>query len=238
MSAPSQHPPSSQSSNPLNLDQQPDINNDLAPENGGHDDKEDDTGDLPMSMSASVMLTHLPKDASQALKEVEEIDDRKGMFEQAFRILASSSSTGRHAHRSVPDRMMGFLPTSGTPFHPYRRSLSPVQSRRRSVLPSPLSRRALTDLSFPTPVSVRFQPIGSAPILKQRVFKISASSRFSVVLNFLRKKLAIKDGDGLFLYVNSVFAPGLDEGVGNLFRVRLCFCGSCIVFYSTWLEGT
>ena len=59
-------------------------------------------------------------------------------------------------------------------------------------------------------------------MLKQRVFKISASSRFSVVLSFLRKKLGVKDGDGLFCYVNSVFAPGLDEGVGNLYRVR-CF---------------
>ncbi|KAL2426301.1 Ubiquitin-like protein ATG12 [Exophiala dermatitidis] len=103
-------------------------------------------GDLPMSMTASVILTNLPKDAGQALKEVDEIDNHK--------------------------------------------------------------------------VSVRFQPIGSAPILKQRLFKISASSKFSVVLNFLRKKLGIKEGDGLFLYVNSVFAPGLDEGVGNLFRVQ------------------
>lgn len=66
---------------------------------------------------------------------------------------------------------------------------------------------------------MRLQPIGSAPILKQKVFKISASSRFSVVLNFLRKKVGVREGDGLFLYVNSVFAPGLDEGVGNLFRV-------------------
>jgi ubiquitin-like protein ATG12 len=66
---------------------------------------------------------------------------------------------------------------------------------------------------------VRFQALGSAPILKQKVFKISASSRFSVVLKFLRKKVGVRDGDGLFCYVNSVFAPGLDEGVGNLFRV-------------------
>ncbi|EXJ72821.1 autophagy-like protein 12 [Cladophialophora psammophila CBS 110553] len=118
-------------------------------DSGNGSNGEDDSGpggDLPMSMTASVMLTNLPKDASQALKEAEEIDDRK--------------------------------------------------------------------------VSVRFQPIGSAPILKQRVFKISASSKFSVVLNFLRKKVGVKEGDGLFCYVNSVFAPGLDEGVGNLYRVR------------------
>jgi ubiquitin-like protein ATG12 len=35
-------------------------------------------GDLPMSMMASVILTNLPKDASQALKDVEEIDNFKG----------------------------------------------------------------------------------------------------------------------------------------------------------------
>lgn len=84
-------------------------------------------------------------------------------------------------------------------------------------------------------VSVRFQPIGSAPILKQKVFKISASSRFSVVLNFLRKKVGVREGDGLFLYVNSVFAPGLDEGVGNLFRV--CSSSSCIDVLSVGLSG-
>ncbi|OAP58260.1 hypothetical protein AYL99_07350 [Fonsecaea erecta] len=145
---------------------QPDTNTEPATkaadnDNDGGSSSEDDTGaggDLPMSMTASVMLTHLPKDASQALKEVEEIDDRK--------------------------------------------------------------------------VSVRFQPVGAAPILKQRVFKISASSKFSVVLNFLRKKVGVKEGDGLFCYVNSVFAPGLDEGVGNLYR---CFKvdDQLIVSYST-----
>lgn len=30
-------------------------------------------------------------------------------------------------------------------------------------------------------------------------------------------------GGGVFCYVNSVFAPGLDEGVGGLWRVSLCF---------------
>lgn len=37
-----------------------------------------DTGDLPMSMSASVILTNLPKDASHALALVDELDDFKG----------------------------------------------------------------------------------------------------------------------------------------------------------------
>jgi hypothetical protein len=52
-------------------------------------------------------------------------------------------------------------------------------------------------------------------------------------VNFLRKKLDCKPADSVFLYVNSVFAPGLDEGVGGLFRVcvlffRICL-GSCLV---------
>lgn len=64
------------------LDEQPDINTDIAgrTDNDNEDDQENETqpGDLPMSMTASVILTNLPKDASQALREVEEIDDRKG----------------------------------------------------------------------------------------------------------------------------------------------------------------
>lgn len=39
------------------------------------------------------------------------------------------------------------------------------------------------------------------------------------MVKFIRKKLGLKDHEGVFCYVNSVFAPGLDEGVGNLWRV-------------------
>ncbi|ERF76529.1 Ubiquitin-like protein ATG12 [Endocarpon pusillum Z07020] len=106
---------------------------------------EDPGVDLPMTMSASVILTNLPRDASQALSEVEALDKGK--------------------------------------------------------------------------VTVRFKPVGSAPILRTLVFKISASMKFETVVNFLRKKLDCKPTDSVFLYVNSVFAPGLDEGLGNLFRV-------------------
>ncbi|KAJ5889185.1 Autophagy-related protein 12 [Penicillium tannophilum] len=102
--------------------------------------------DLPMNMTASVMLTGLPRDAHQALADVEHIDNHK--------------------------------------------------------------------------VTVRFQPLPSAPMLKTRVFKVSASQKFETVVKFLRKKLDCKDTDSVFCYVNSVFAPGLDEGVGGLWR---CF---------------
>ncbi|KAG7007627.1 3-methyl-2-oxobutanoate hydroxymethyltransferase [Physcia stellaris] len=91
------------------------------------------------------------------------------------------------------------------------------------------------EASVPKKVTIRFQPIGSAPHLKQRIFKISSSNNFSTVVNFLRKKLfdpKVKSeagegkaggngqgGGSVFCYVNSVFAPGLDEGVGGLWRV-------------------
>jgi ubiquitin-like protein ATG12 len=68
-------------------------------------------------------------------------------------------------------------------------------------------------------VPIHFKAVGSAPILRQKVFKVSASQKFETVVNFLRKKLDCKPADSVFLYVNSVFAPGLDEGVGNLYRV-------------------
>ncbi|KAI1906302.1 Ubiquitin-like protein [Ophidiomyces ophidiicola] len=102
--------------------------------------------DLPLTMTASVILTSLPKDAHQALADVEAIDAGK--------------------------------------------------------------------------VTVRFQPLPSAPILRTRVFKISASQKFETVVRFLRKKLDCKESDSVFCYVNSVFAPGLDESVGGLWR---CF---------------
>lgn len=79
-----------------------------------------------------------------------------------------------------------------------------------------------SDIAAPltVPVTVRFQPLPSAPILKNRVFKVSATQKFETVVKFLRKKLDCKDTDSVFCYVNSVFAPGLDEGVGGLWRVR------------------
>jgi hypothetical protein len=38
-------------------------------------------------------------------------------------------------------------------------------------------------------------------------------------LAFKLSKLDCKDTDSVFCYVNSVFAPGLDEGMGGLWRV-------------------
>jgi ubiquitin-like protein ATG12 len=41
---------------------------------------EDHGVDLPMSMMASVILTNLPRDATQALADVEVLDNKKGQW--------------------------------------------------------------------------------------------------------------------------------------------------------------
>lgn len=105
--------------------------------------------DLPLTMTASLVLTHLPRDATAALAEV------------------------------------------GTTF---------AQEK----------------------VVVRFKPVGgSAPPLPARRERstISATSKFEAVVAYLRRTLKVKETESLFLYVNSTFAPALDEVVGNLWRV-------------------
>ncbi|KAH9864423.1 Ubiquitin-like protein, partial [Plenodomus biglobosus] len=69
-------------------------------------------------------------------------------------------------------------------------------------------------------VTIRLQPIGSAPHLTQRVFKLSSTQRFDTIVRFLRKRLGLAQHQSVFCYVGNVFAPGLDEGVGNLW---MCF---------------
>ncbi|KAJ4371371.1 Ubiquitin-like protein [Neocucurbitaria cava] len=73
-------------------------------------------------------------------------------------------------------------------------------------------------------ITVRLQPIGSAPQLNQRVFRLSANQQFVTIVRFLRKKLGVLQHESVFCYVGSVFSPALDEGVGNLWTVsKACF---------------
>ncbi|KAI9751652.1 MAG: Ubiquitin-like protein [Chaenotheca gracillima] len=117
---------------------------------GPEDPVEEEPHDVPLTMSASVVLESLPRDAQTALE------------------LAARSWD------------------------------HPSQGRK---------------------VTVRFKAVGSAPILRTQVYKISASQRFETVVNFLRKNLKCGPTQSVFCYVNSVFAPALDEGVGALWRV-------------------
>jgi ubiquitin-like protein ATG12 len=66
-------------------------------------------------------------------------------------------------------------------------------------------------------VTVHFKAVGSAPAIKNQVCKISSTQRFEVA--YLRRVLKVGEIDSVFLYVNSSFAPALDEVVGNLHQV-------------------
>lgn len=81
-------------------------------------------------------------------------------------------------------------------------------------------------------VLLHFRPGPSTPNLPRGIqkYKMSSSLHFDAVIKFLRKKLALQNHESVFCYVNQVFAPGLDEGVGNLWR---CFRTGeeLVVFY-------
>lgn len=68
---------------------------------------------------------------------------------------------------------------------------------------------------------MRFKPVGSAPPLPQKreLSRVSAGQKFEAVVTYLRRVLKVGENEGLCLYVNSCFAPALDEVVGNLWRV-------------------
>ncbi|QIX01914.1 hypothetical protein AMS68_007431 [Peltaster fructicola] len=69
-------------------------------------------------------------------------------------------------------------------------------------------------------VTIHFKPLPNTPQLRQPRQKCSSNQRFESIVRALRRKLALKDHESVFCYINSVFAPGLDEGVANLWR---CF---------------
>ena len=46
-------------------------------------------------------------------------------------------------------------------------------------------------------VVVRFKGVGNAPIMKQNMYKITATNRFQAVIQFLRKELGWQSGESL-----------------------------------------
>lgn len=70
-------------------------------------------------------------------------------------------------------------------------------------------------------VVVRFKPVGSAPPIRRDLVKVQSTHKFENVVAYLRRTLKIGETDSVFLYVNSTFAPALDEVVGNLWMVCL-----------------
>ncbi|GAB7335507.1 hypothetical protein MBLNU13_g07855t1 [Cladosporium sp. NU13] len=162
MASPQPNPSSPSPPSPSSVPPEPDADN------------ADADATLPMTMAASVVLDHLPKDATRALETAGEIELAKGM-----------------------------------PFHSLLPPYSPTYP------PTYLDTKANK-----AKVTIRLSPLPNTPSLRQPRFKCSSNQRFESIVRFLRRKLGLGEHEGVFCYVNSVFAPGLDEGVGNLWR---CF---------------
>jgi ubiquitin-like protein ATG12 len=67
-------------------------------------------------------------------------------------------------------------------------------------------------------VVVRFKSIGSAPVMKNNVFKVTAGNKFQAVIVFLRGQLGIKQSDAL---VSTLRGSGVVE------CTRRARCASC-----------
>ena len=65
-------------------------------------------------------------------------------------------------------------------------------------------------------VEILFQSVGSAPILKQKKFKVDSSKTVDFLSSTLKRLLKLGENDSLFLYVNQAFAPSLDSVLQQL----------------------
>ncbi|WWD19475.1 ubiquitin-like protein ATG12 [Kwoniella shandongensis] len=107
----------------------------------------------------------------------------------------------------------------------------PLLASSQTIQPDALTALQQYKKKDATKVVVRFKSIGSAPIMKNNVFKATAGHKFQAVILFLRQQLGIKKEESLFTYINAAFAPAPDDTVGNLYK---CFGtdGCLIVNYS------
>jgi ubiquitin-like protein ATG12 len=135
--------------------------------------------------------------------------------------MTSSPSSSKDPQTAIPD----------SADHEPDLPLTMASSMILTSLPRDAASALSTAGDFPKPkVTVHFKAVGSAPSLRQNVCKISSTQRFETVVSYLRKKLSVGERESVFLYVNSSFAPALDEVVGNLHRVSWF----SVTFWSFW----
>lgn len=71
--------------------------------------------------------------------------------------------------------------------------------------------------STPEKVMLKLKPIGSAPLLKQSVYRISGTQKFATLVKYLRKQLKCGPQQSIFCYINNSFAPQLDVPLNDLY---------------------
>lgn len=74
-----------------------------------------------------------------------------------------------------------------------------------------------------------FKPIGNAPEIKKKKYKLAANATVQTMIEFLKKQFKFKKEDPLvrfiasnirqYIFINSAFQPSPDQTVGELFNV-------------------
>ncbi|OTF76576.1 ubiquitin-like protein ATG12-like protein [Euroglyphus maynei] len=80
-------------------------------------------------------------------------------------------------------------------------------------------------------VPLLLMPTGNTPILKKRNFKVDSNLTIGQLKLLIRKFLSLETNEALFVYVNQIFAPSLEQTVQNLFDCFGCD-GKLILYYS------
>ncbi|KAH9501316.1 hypothetical protein DERF_012170 [Dermatophagoides farinae] len=74
-------------------------------------------------------------------------------------------------------------------------------------------------------------PTGNTPILKKKNFKVDSNFTIGQLKVLIKKFLNLESNEALFVYVNQIFAPSLEQTVQNLFDCFGCD-GKLILYYS------
>jgi len=81
-------------------------------------------------------------------------------------------------------------------------------------------------------INIRLNPVGNAPILKQKLWAVPADREVGQIVEFVKKYLKLEKHQSLFLFVNQAFAPSPDQSLRELYE---CFGsdGRIVFHYST-----
>lgn len=67
-------------------------------------------------------------------------------------------------------------------------------------------------------IDVLLKATGDAPIMMKRKWSVSPQMKIMEIADFIRKYLKLGQSESLFLYINQVFAPSLDQEISNLYE--------------------
>ncbi|KAK5168563.1 hypothetical protein LTR04_006404 [Oleoguttula sp. CCFEE 6159] len=185
-----------------------------SPSDGSIPDDPHTAADLPLPMTASVILEHLPRDAQTALEKAGELGVSKvtirlqpiasapALRQRVFKI--SSSQRFEAVIKFLRRKLAGPAPAPTDP--------PAVQPNASAASPTPAAAGASSASAPPSTAS----PSTTAPTSKRadKEEAESAGPRGPVAA------AALREHESVFCYINNVFAPSPDENVGNLWR---CF---------------